>query len=113
MRPHNIPLKSKPKSTNRMFDGSVSPEDLLLLFACGTGREDADEKRMERYHASILKPEVTAEDLIALGYGPGPDLPAILAECRQVYLAEAPKETLLKMVPAIIKGMKTDTQEMP
>ena len=38
----------------------------------------------------------------------GPALPAILAKCRQVYLAEVPKETILKMVPAIIKNMKTD-----
>lgn len=116
MRPHNIPLTSKPKSTNRMFDESVSPEDLLLLFRCDTGREDADEKhmerirwlesRLERYHAVIMKPEVTAEDLVALGYGPEPKFHAILAKCRQVYLAEVPKETILKMVPAIIKNMK-------
>lgn len=116
MRPHNIPLTSKPKSTNRMFDESVSPEDLLLLFRCDTGREDADEKRMERirwlesrldrYHAAIMQPEVTAEDLVALGYGPEPEFPAILAKCRQVYLAEVPKGTILKMMPAIIKGME-------
>lgn len=116
MRPHNIPLTSKPKSTNRMFDESVSPEDLLLLFRCDTGREDADEKhmgrilwlesRMERYYAAIMKLEVTAEDLAALGYGTEPEFPAILAKCRHIYLAEVPKETILKMVPNIIKGMQ-------
>ena len=81
MRPHNIPLTLKPKSTNRMFDESVSPEDLLLLFHCDTGREVADDKhmeriwwlesRLERYDAAIQKPEVTAEDLAAFWYGPG------------------------------------------
>lgn len=116
MRPHNIPFTSKPRSTNRMFDESINPEDLLRLFVCDTGMEEADEGRMERiqwlesrlerYHAAILKPEVMAEDLAALGYGPRPESPAVLAKCRQVYLAEVPKEMILKMVPAIIKGMK-------
>lgn len=113
MRPHNIPTTSKPKYTNRMFDASVCPEDLLLLFACDARPEDGGrlrwlESRLAHYREVTRLPEVTAEDLDALGYVPETAFPAVLAKCRQVYLAEVPKETIFKGIPCLLKGIQLE-----
>lgn len=113
MQPHFAAGKSKAKITNRMFDKSVCPEDLLKLSYCDIiGRKPIDleilgwwEDRLKTYYEVIKKPEVTGNDLIALGYRPGPEFSKILAKCHQIHLANVSKEDVIRHLPSILKGL--------
>lgn len=113
MQPHFATEKSKAKITNRMFDKSVCPEDLLKLSYCDIiGRKPIDlevlgwwEGRLKTYYEVIKKPEVTGNDLIALGYKPGPEFSKILEKCHQIHLANVSKEDVIRHLPSILKGL--------
>ena len=115
MEPHMMEKSSSYKKTNRMFDKSVSPTDMLLLAygdTMGKKSEDIElfesgwwAERVHAYNQIILEPEVNGEDLIRLGYRPGPMFSDILSKCHDIHLAGVKREDVLKQVKNIIEGI--------
>lgn len=109
MRP-NIAAYSKPalKSTNRMFDSAVAPEDLIYFASadhpvfCGsdafTGDNDFLFDRLEEYRKTMAKPYVMGRDLIAAGLEPGEDFSEFLDFAHKLRLAGIDKGSALKQV---------------
>ena len=113
MQPALITQKSKPKTTNRMFDKCISPNDLFLLSICDqAGRKEISQEaidwwisRLDRYFTVVGEPEVTGDDLIALGYKPRPEFSKILEKCHFIHLAEVSKEDVIRQLPSILEGI--------
>lgn len=113
MQPALITKKARPRTTNRMFDKCLYPNDLLLLSICDqAGRREISQDtidwwidRLNRYYFVISRPEVTGDDLILLGYKPGPGFSKILEKCHDIHLAEVPKEDVIRQLPSILKGI--------
>lgn len=113
MQPAQITQDAKPKTTNRMFDKCLCPNDLFLLSVCDqAGRKDISQDtidwwigRLKRYYSVIGRPEVTGDDLILLGYKPGPEFSRILEKCHAIHLAEVPKEDVIRQIPSILNGI--------
>jgi len=114
MYPHLISEKNSLKTTNRMLDKSINPYDLILLSYCdkkGRGKNLEDKMewwkdRIEKYEEVIKKPEVNGNDLILLGYQPGPMFSKILNKCHDIHLAGVCKEDVIKQLPSIVDGIK-------
>lgn len=115
MDPHLMKENSSFKKTNRMFDKAVSPCDLILLAYCDTmGKGVASTElfksgwwmeRLDAYNKIILEPEVNGEDLIRLGYTPGPLFSEIINKCHDIHLAGVKKEDILKQIKNIVEGI--------
>lgn len=115
MEPHMMEKNSSYKKTNRMFDRSVSPKDLIMLAYCdtmGKGKADLElfqsgwwTERLDTYFKIITEPEVSGKDLISLGYTPGPLFSDILDKCHDIHLAGVKKEDVLKQLKNIIEGI--------
>ena len=89
---------SRKKSTRRMFDESVCPEDLILLSIADAGsaaHEAFLRERLEDYRAVLRLPMVTGRDLIAAGIPPGPHMSALLARARALHFADLPRKAVL------------------
>ena len=114
MKPHMTTVKSAKRTINGIIDRSVCPEDLILLSICDKqNRRTIDDgylkfwdEKIKEYRALMLEPEVTGNDLIELGYVPGPMFAKIIAKCHQIHLSGCDKETILKSLPNIIEGIK-------
>lgn len=105
MRPNIMAEKSsKVKSTNKMFDEAVAPDDLILLSECddagrlpsGKGNREFLLERLKIYHECMAKPHVTGNDLIAAGLTPGVQFSEILKYAHKLRLAGVDKEGALK-----------------
>jgi tRNA nucleotidyltransferase (CCA-adding enzyme) len=103
---------SKPglKSTNRMFDAAVAPEDLIWFAMADRPLMAGDEafsgdsaflfERLGRYREMMARPHVTGEDLIKAGLKPDESFSDILAYAHKLRLAGIDKESALKQVLA-------------
>ena len=101
---------SSVKATNKMFDSSKSPEDLILLALCdGRGKipASADEnterflrERLDIYREYMSRPYVNGQDLINAGVMPGKDFSQLLNYAHKLRLAGVSKENALKQVLA-------------
>ena len=111
MRP-NISAYSKPsvKSTNRMFDEAIAPEDLIWFAAAdrpvfaGTERFSGDHEflceRLRVFEETMAEPYVTGRDLIEAGIEPGEDFTEILGYAHKLRLAGIAKGPALKQTLA-------------
>lgn len=115
MRPNLLASERAPvKSTNRMFDRSVEPSDLIALaLADALGRTapnayaGADEFLLERYavyREYMSRPYVTGADLIAAGLEPGPAFSDALAYSHKLRLAGIEKSSALRQTLAYARG---------
>lgn len=114
MRPNMIAEGTpKLKTTNRLFDDSVCPEDLLLLCKAdrigqhkeaGYGPAEALlRSRLEAYRATMAKPGVTGKDLVELGFRPGPEFSEALKFAHKLQLAGVEKKEALAQTKAFLK----------
>lgn len=95
--------KSKIKSTNKMFDLSVEPYDLILLSECDSlGKLPVSESNMDFlldrlnvFYKMMQEPYVTGEDLIAAGLTPCDEFSDILGYAHKLRLAGVNKEHAL------------------
>ncbi|MBQ2764859.1 MAG: tRNA nucleotidyltransferase [Firmicutes bacterium] len=122
MRPNFIAAaNASVKSTNKMFDLAISPEDLLLLsFADGFGthspvpyvpKDDFLYERLSIYREYMERPYVKGKDLIAAGLKPDTDFSEILAYAHKLRLAGIEKKNALKQTLAYARKMRKDTLE--
>jgi tRNA nucleotidyltransferase (CCA-adding enzyme) len=113
MKPHTLYKHSSIKSTNRFFDNCISPKDSIMLSVADTINEKELlrfelgwwDERLKIYEEIKAKPEVTGQDLIDLGYVPGPVFKDILTTCHNIHLAGISKDDILRQIPSIIKGI--------
>ena len=115
MEPHMMLENSSVKKTNRLLDSVQSPRDLVIFAGCDAMSEYAiDHKliesgwwddRIRQYEKVKELPEVTGDDLIALGYKPGPEFKKILEKCHEIHLAGVDKNLIIKQLPSLIDGI--------
>lgn len=117
MRP-NVAAYSKPvlKSTNRMFDAAVAPEDLIWFAEAdkpvfsGSDKFSGDRDfligRLKAYEETMAKPYVMGRDLIEAGLEPGEDFGEILAHAHKLRLAGIEKESALKQTLTYARKMR-------
>ncbi len=117
MRP-NIAAYSKPsvKSTNRMFDAALAPEDLIYFAIADhpvfsgeerfTGDTDFLLERLDTYRKMMAEPYVMGRDLIEAGLAPGEEFSELLAYAHKLRLAGIDKENALKQVLAQARKKK-------
>lgn len=109
------------KSTNKMFDRSVCPADLIYLaIADDKGRKkpgnDNDyEKflfeRLEEFNRIMAEPYVTGKDLIDSGFVPDKNFSEILSYAHKLRLAGVDKESALRQT--ISYGKKISRKKNP
>jgi len=120
MRP-NVSAYSRPsvKSTNRMFDEAVAPEDLIWfaeadkpVFA-GSDEFSGDRgfllERLRMFEETMARPYVMGRDLIEAGITPGEDFTEILAYAHKLRLAGIEKESALKQVLSYARKLRKKT----
>ena len=111
MRPNALAaMKSSYKASNRLFDLSVCPEDLLLLaLADGLGKIGADpyvdysrdlDDRLAFYRKTMAAPYVQGRDLLEAGLAPGKDFSDYLAFAHKLRLAGVKKDNALRQTLA-------------
>ena len=111
MRPNTVAYaKSSIKKTNRLFDETVSPYELILFSTIDMMSERYEGERednmafllerLEIYREYMSRPYVTGQDLIDAGLAPGEDFKEILAYAHKLRLAGVPKDVALKQVLA-------------
>lgn len=104
------------KSTNKMFDQSVEPDDLLLIAEADSrgiikpdNYRDARpflEERLAIYREYVSRRAVTGADLAAAGIEPGPEYSELLAYSRKLLLAGIEFDSALKQTLAYARKMK-------
>lgn len=104
------------KSTCRMFDRSVSPEDLLLLAkADHCSRPNAAvyeeteiflRERLSLFRERMSLPHVTESDLIAAGFTPGSDFTQALYYAHKLRLSGVEKDIALKQTLAYLRKLR-------
>ena len=95
--------KSRIKSTNKMFDQSVEPHDLILLAECdsrgkipeGNVNTEFLCERLGIYREMMKEPHLTGDDLIAAGFVPCKEFSDVLAYAHKLRLAGVNKEHAL------------------
>lgn len=97
--------KASVKSTNKMFDSSVSPIDLIYIAQAddngrkmlvqGESTEPFLLERLEIYNKTMEKPYVTGRDLIDAGLIPNENFKEILSYAHKLRLADVDKESAL------------------
>lgn len=111
MRPHQLGReRASETATNRMFDASVAPKDLLLLsFSDRMGRAEAQRDtgeeeflrtRLAVYGEIREKPCVMGADLVKAGLKPGPAFSDVLAFAHDLHLSGVDKEKAFPQVMA-------------
>lgn len=96
------------KSTNKMFDSSASPNDLILLALCdGKGKipakpcKEAEEflrERLEIFNEYMSRPYVTGQDLIDAGINPNKNFSELLKFSYKLRLAGVSKKEALSQI---------------
>jgi len=104
------------KTTSRMFDQSVCPEDLLLLAKADQlgkgGAEDYSateaflQDRLAHYKELMARPFVQGRDLVEAGIKPGADFTEALAYAHKMRLAGVPKDEALAQTLSYIRKMR-------
>lgn len=105
--------RSKLKRTNRMFDLSVEPFDLIQLSICdGLGKlpqnDSSEQFLMERYEKFcriMERPFVSGKDLIEAGISPGEEMAQILEYAHKLRLAGLEKENVLRQSLAYARSV--------
>ena len=107
---------SSVKASNKMFDASENPHDLIKLSLCdGLGKipqkpigsaENFLNKRLEIYNEYMARPYVTGQDLINAGMTPGKEFSELLAYAHKMRLAGVMKETALSTIMAQVRKNK-------
>lgn len=110
---HAFANKAKVKTTNKLFDKAIVPNDLLLLAeADHMGRlnptDFADAKawlwdRLARFEALKETPEVLGRDLVKAGLKPGRHFTVALDLAHKLFLAEVPFDKALPQVVALAR----------
>ncbi len=108
MKPNMMVLNSSIKSTNKMFDESVAPMDLIHLATCDNegsfpqyprpSREPMLLERLDIYREFMARPCVMGEDLVKAGLKPGREFSQILAYAHKLHLAGVEKSAALTQV---------------
>lgn len=101
---------SSVRATNRLFDRSVRPEDLILLALCDDrGRVSAQPapdheawltERLAVFRRLMAEPCVLGRDLLEAGLTPGPEFSDILAYAHKLRLAGVDRDNALKQTLA-------------
>lgn len=118
MRPNFIAAAdASVKSTNKMFDLAVSPEDLLFLsFADGFGthspvpyvpKEEYLYERLAIYREYMARPYVKGKDLMDAGLTPNADFSEILGYAHKLRLAGIEKNNALKQTLAYARKLQS------
>jgi len=104
------------KATNKMFDVSVEPYDLVLLStADGMGSiaeigyvsyESFLFERLSVYEEFMSRPYVTGEDLINNGYTPDKSFSKLLEYAHKLRLSGVEKKIALKQIKAYARELK-------
>ena len=117
MRP-NMVASSRPavKSTNKMFDAAVAPEDLIYFAMADkpvvsgdvsfTGDSEFLFERLRIYYETMDKPYVMGRDLIEAGLEPGEYFTELLKYAHKLRLAGVPKEEAIKQVLGYYRAKK-------
>ncbi len=109
MKPHMIVADtSSVRATNKMFDESLSPNDLILLSLCdGLGKipqkpcEEAEKflrERLRVYHEYMSRPYVKGQDLINVGIKQGKEFTELLGYAHKLRLSGVSKEEILRQI---------------
>ena len=113
MKPHQcFSNTSKLKKTNRMFDDSINPFELIILAYADTLASECDNRnatyaidefywlinRYEMYCDTMSKPYVKGSDLVDNGLKPGKYFSELLTFAHKLRLANIPKDEALKQV---------------
>lgn len=117
MRPNMVAYsKSALKSTNKMFDAAIAPEDLIYFAMADrplwsgedsfTGDSDFLFERLRKYREIMARPYVMGRDLIEAGLEPGIYFAELLEYAHKLRLAGIDKETSMKQVLAYARKMK-------
>ena len=109
---------SRKKVTNRMFDRSVEPGDLVLLALADdrgriTQKPSGDPEpfllqRLEDYRQTMAQPYVMGRDLMEAGFAPGKDFTEALEYAHKIRLAGVCKEEALKQTAAFLRKLRED-----
>ena len=111
MKPNTMAAhKSSVKATNKLFDSSAEPLDLIQLALCddlgkiGLAEQESSESfLMERYSVFqefMSRPYVLGRDLLDAGLKPGEQFRELLDYAHKLRLAGVPKESALKQTLA-------------
>ena len=115
MKPHVLYRnQSKYKTTNKMFDDSVDPQELIYLSNCDNmGKERGQSEamqflqaRLKHYETIMQKDYVKGQDLINAGLKPDVKFNELLQHAHKLRLAEVDKDSVLKEVLKYAKKMK-------
>lgn len=123
MTPHQLyNNKSRIKKTNKLFDESLYPKDLIYLACCDSfGRDKEkftvwtdpaiDELKwlLDRYDIFVnmmSKPYVTGQDLVDSGLTPGPHFSELLGFAHKLRLAGVDKDSTLRQVLVLSRKFK-------
>lgn len=119
MKPNTVAgAGSRIKVSNRMFDQSLEPEDLLCLaLADDRGRitqkpspdhEVFLRERLEVFREFMSRPYVMGRDLMEAGFAPGKDFTEALAYAHKLRLAGIRKEEALIQTAAFLRKLRED-----
>ncbi len=116
MKPNTVARARSPvKTTNRMFDQAVEPNDLIQLAlsdAAGKCPPGASEEtflmaRLAAYRETMARPYVMGSDLIAAGLTPDSNFSELLSFAHKLRLAGIPKDSALKQTLAYARTKRT------
>ncbi len=115
MRPGALASQnSSMRATNRLFDSSICPEDLLLLAAAdNAGRLPQSEKdhmafltrRLSAYRQLLKLPQVCGQDLISAGLKPDEHFKVLLSYAHKLHLSGINKNAALQQTLAYYKEL--------
>jgi tRNA nucleotidyltransferase (CCA-adding enzyme) len=114
MRPNMLAAQhAGRKPYMKLFDESVSPEDLLLLSEADFCGRDVDsstytygailQENLAFYRDAMAKPFVQGRDLIDAGFDPGPDFSEALELGHKLRISLVSKEHALPQVLAFLR----------
>lgn len=112
-------MQSSRKKSNRLFDKSLVPEDLVELSICdGLGKipaifdsENFLKERLAHFKITMGKPYVMGRDLIEAGLEPGEDFKEILEYAHKLRLASIEKQSALRQTLAYARKMRKEKSE--
>ena len=104
---------SKLKKTNKLFDSSIEPYDLIQLAVCdGLGKlpkcDDPEGfllQRYEKFRKIMARPYLTEQDLVEAGLDTSEDLAEILGYARKLRLAGLDKDDQLRQSLAYARAL--------
>lgn len=109
---------SKIKSTNRMFEKSIAPYDLIQLSVCDgkgkipscEGNEEFLLKRLDIFNEIMARPYVQTEDLINAGLKESVYFDEILSHAHKLRLAGIKKDNAMIQILAYARKLKGENK---